>query len=95
MSKPYVFGIATAFLVAVHYMAAPAANLEAPPLASMQVSGTVGTGSTASQVSSLGAVEVHNAITDEAYAVVSPTSATPHILRPPTHFTLLRRPPSG
>jgi hypothetical protein len=97
MLKPfYAFGIATAAVVAAHYMLIPAANPDAPPLASMQVSGTAGAGSTWSQVSHLGAVEVRNAITDDAHIVVSPISGTPLIfsLAPP-HTWLPRGPPSG
>jgi hypothetical protein len=85
MGKPsnYAFGIATVLsvFVAAHYIVLPDANPDAPPLASMQATGTAGTGSTGSQVSRLGAVEVHNAITDEAHIVIPPTSATP-LMRP-------------
>src|SRR5258707_877279 len=91
--SPLLSVFVAAYYIAGPYVTVPAADLDAPPLASMQVSGTVGTGSIGSQVSRLGAVEVHNAITDEAYTVVRPTSATPLILSLPPHLTLPRGPP--
>lgn len=85
-AKGYAFGIAVALSCsfAANSIAIPTVSADAPPLASIQTTGTLGGTSSMSHVSSLGAPQVYNTVTDEVYFVVPPILGSAFVFeRPP------------